>query len=54
MRVPKGFMSQAYKVCTGKYLQSEIDFLNDTFTENVHSKSTLTRKDTLTYDTSIS
>ena len=42
MEVFKGFISGAYKICTEKYLQSEIDFLIDTFTENEHNRSTLT------------
>ena len=28
----KGFVSQASKTCTEKYLQSEVDFLIDIFT----------------------
>ena len=42
MGVFKGFLSQAYKVCPEKYLQSEIDFLNDIFKENGHNRNTLT------------
>ena len=41
MRVFKGFLSGAYKICTEKYLQSEIDFLIDIFTENGHNRNTL-------------
>ena len=42
MGVFKGFFSRAYKICTEKYLQSEIDFLIDIFTENGHNRNTLT------------
>ena len=42
MGVFKGFLSRAYTICTGKYLQSEIDFLIDIFTENGHNRNTLT------------
>ena len=42
MGVFKGFLSQAYKICTEKYLQSETNFLIDTFTENGHNRNTLT------------
>ena len=42
MGVFKGFVSQAYKICTEEYLQSEIDFFIDIFTENGHNRSTLT------------
>ena len=42
MRVFKGFLSRAYKLCTEKYLQSEIDFLIDIFTENGHNRNTQT------------
>ena len=38
----KGFVPQAYKICTEEYLQSEIDFFIDIFTENGHNRSTLT------------
>ena len=38
----KGFLSPAYKICTEKHLQSEIDFLIDIFTENGHNMNTLT------------
>ena len=38
----KGFVPQAYKKCTEEYLQSEIDFFIDIFTENGHNRSTLT------------
>ena len=37
-----GFLSRAYKICTEKHLQSEIDFLIDIFTENGHNRNTLT------------
>ena len=42
MGVFKGFLSTTYKICTEKYLQSEIDFLIDIFTENEHNRNTLT------------
>ena len=42
MGVFKGFLSRGYKICTEKYLKSEIDFLIDIFTENVHNINTLT------------
>ena len=42
MGVLKGFLSRAYKICTEKYLQNEIDFLIDIFTENGHNRYTLT------------
>ena len=42
MRVFKGFLSRAYKICTEKHLQSEIDFLTDIFTKNGHNRNTLT------------
>ena len=42
MGVFKDFLSRAYKTCTEKYLQSEIDFLLDIFTENEHNSNTLT------------
>ena len=42
MGVFKGFLSRAYKICTEKYLQSETNFLIDTFTENGHNRNTLT------------
>ena len=38
----KLFLSQAYKICTEKYLQSEINFLIDIFPENGHNRNTLT------------
>ena len=38
----KGFLSQAYIICTEKYLQSEINILIDIFTENGHNRNTLT------------
>ena len=46
MGVFKGFLSRAYKICTEKYLQSEINLLIDIFTENGHEKNTLTNKAT--------
>ena len=42
MGVFKSFLSQAYKICTEKHLQSEIEFLIDIFTENGNSRNTLT------------
>ena len=36
-----GFLPRAYKIRTEKYLQSEIDFLIDIFTENGHNRNTL-------------
>ena len=42
MGVFKGFLSQACKICTEKYLQNEIDFLIDIFTENGHNRNILT------------
>ena len=42
MGVFKGFLSQAYKICNEKHLQSEIDFLINIFTENGHNRNTLT------------
>ena len=39
MEVFKGFLSRAYKICTEKYFQSEIDFLIDIFTENGHNRN---------------
>ena len=38
----KGFLSRAYKIYTEKYLQSEIDFFIDIFTENGQNRNTLT------------
>ena len=38
----KGYLSQAYIICTEKYLQSEINILIDIFTENGHNRNTLT------------
>ena len=43
MGVLKGFLSRTYKICTEKHLQREIDFLIDIFTENGHSRNTLTK-----------
>ena len=42
MIVFRGFLSGVYKICTEKYLQSEIDFLIGIFTENGHNRNTLT------------
>ena len=42
MGVFKGFLSRAYKICTEKHLQSEIDILIDIFTENRHNRNTIT------------
>ena len=41
MGVFKGFLSRTHKICTEKHLQSEIDFLNDIFTENGYNRNTL-------------
>ena len=41
MGVFKGFLSIAYKICTEKYLQKEIDILIDIFTENEHNRNAL-------------
>ena len=38
-RVFKGFLSRAYKMCTEKYLQSEIDFWIDIFPESGHDRN---------------
>ena len=38
MGVFKGFLSRAYKKCTEKQFQSEMDFLIDIFTENGHKQ----------------
>ena len=46
MGVFKGFLSRAYRICTGKYLQSETDFLIDIFTESGHNRNTLTNTTT--------
>ena len=42
MGVFKGFLSRAYKICTEKHLQSEIDFLIEIFKENGHNRNILT------------
>ena len=42
MGVFKGFISWAYKICTEKHLQSEINFLIHIFTENGYNRNTLT------------
>ena len=42
MGVFKGFLSRAYKICTQKHLQNEINFLIDIFTENGYNRNTLT------------
>ena len=42
MGVFKGFLSRAYKICTEKHLQSEINFLIDIYTEYGHNSNTLT------------
>ena len=42
MGVFQSFLSRAYKICTEKHIQSEIDFLIDIFTENGHKRNTLT------------
>ena len=38
----KKIPSRAYKICTEKHLQSEIDFLIDIFTDNGNNRNTLT------------
>ena len=38
----KCFLARAYKTCTEKYLQGEIDFLIDIFTENAYNRNPLT------------
>ena len=42
VRVFKGFLSRAYKICIEKHLQSKIEFLIDIFTENRHNRNTPT------------
>ena len=42
MGVFKGFLSSAYKICTEKHLQREIDFLIEIFTENGNKRNTVT------------
>ena len=42
MAIFKDLLSQAYKICTEKYLQSEIYFITDIFTENGPNRNTLT------------
>ena len=38
----KDFLSRAYKICTEKYLQNEIDILMTIFTENGQDRHKLT------------
>ena len=42
MGVFKGFLSGANRTSTEKYLQREVDFLIDIFTENGYDRNTLT------------
>ena len=37
----KGFLSRAYKICSERYIDEEIQFLIDVFTENGYEKKTL-------------
>ena len=37
----KGFLSRAYKICSERYIDEEIQFLIDVFTENGYEKQTL-------------
>ena len=37
----KGFLSRAYKVCSERYLDEEIQFLIDVFTENGYERKDL-------------
>ena len=37
----KGFLARATKICSEKYLRTEIDYLTDTFRENGHDRKTL-------------
>ena len=44
----KGFLSRAYKICSERYIDEEIQFLIDVFTENGYERKTL-EKITKTY-----
>ena len=37
----KGFLTRATKICSGKYLKAEIEYLTDIFCENGHDRKTL-------------
>ena len=37
----KGFLSRAYKICSERYIDEEIQFLIDVFTENGYQRKTL-------------
>ena len=37
----KGFLSRAYKICSERFIDEEIQFLIDAFTENGHKRKTL-------------
>ena len=37
----KGFLSRAYKICSERYIDEEIEFLIDVFTENGYKRKTL-------------
>ena len=37
----KGFLSRAYKNCSERYIDEEIQFLIDVFTENRYERKTL-------------
>ena len=39
--VVKGFLSRAYKICSERYIDEEIQFLIDVFTENGYERKTL-------------
>ena len=34
----KGFLTRAYKICSKRYIDEEIQFLSDVFTENGYEK----------------
>ena len=44
----KGFLSRTYKICSERYIDEEIQFLIDVFTENGYERKTL-EKITKTY-----
>ena len=37
----KGFLARATKICSGKYLKKEIEYLTDIFCKNGHDRKTL-------------
>ena len=37
----KGFLSRAYKICSQRYIDEEIQFLIDAFRENGYERNTL-------------